>query len=162
MENPHKTIVAIAGSAIFFYLTYMASKAKKRLWLALLLVGIAAFVISMALLWRDNTASEDTDALSTWAAAVFLSIAVAGPGLLAKAVFANLVPAEAHAKNRRRLLREITRAEAIRKKAAEELRQMESWRSWYLQEANRMRSIYTLAYNEARAKKTRVVENPYA
>jgi|GEM_PF-2864580 len=29
MENPHKTIVAIAGSAIFFYLTYLASKGPR-------------------------------------------------------------------------------------------------------------------------------------
>ena len=29
MENPHRTIVAIAGSAIFFYLTYVASKGAR-------------------------------------------------------------------------------------------------------------------------------------
>lgn len=167
MENPHKTIVAIGGSAIFFALSYMASKATKRIWFALLLIGITLFVISIAVLWQDNTASEDTSKLANWASAVFLSIAVAGPGLLAKVVFANLVPAEAHAKNRRRLLREIKRAESIRQKAAEKLRRLRDWHSWYVQEANRMRNIYTLAYQEARAKNTRTaktrvaVENPY-
>ena len=160
MEHPHKTIVAIGGSAIFFALTYMASKAKKRIWFALLLIGITAFVISMALLWRDNTTSEDTSMLANWASAIFLSIAVAGPGLLAKAVFANLVPAEAHAKNRRRLLREIKRAQSVREQAAEEIRLLQNWHSWYVQEANRMRSIYTLAYHEAGGKKT-MTENPY-
>lgn len=29
MENPHKTIVAIAGSAIFFYLAHLASKGAR-------------------------------------------------------------------------------------------------------------------------------------
>lgn len=29
MENPHRTIVAIAGACIFFYLTYYASKGAK-------------------------------------------------------------------------------------------------------------------------------------
>jgi len=166
MENPHKTVVAIAGSAIFFYLTHMASRTAIRLWLAPLLVAVV-FVISMGVLWLENTASEDTSTLANWASAIFLSIAVAGPGLLAKAVFANLVPAEAHAKNRRRLLREIQRAEAIRQKAVDGIRQIQNWRSWYVQEANRMRNIYTLAYQEARAKNTRTaktrvaVENPY-
>jgi hypothetical protein len=138
----------------------------KRLLYYLLLVIIALLVISMALLWRDNTQSEDTSTLANWASAIFLSIAVAGPGLLAKAVFMLLVPAEAHAKNRRRLLREIKRAETVRKAAAEKIQHIENWRSWHRQEANRMRSIYTLAYQEARAKthgrRTRVnVENPY-
>jgi hypothetical protein len=167
MENPHKTVVAIAGSAIFFYLTHMVSKAATRLWLAPLLIAIV-FVISMGVLWLENTASEDTSMLANWASAIFLSIAVAGPGLLAKAVFANLVPAEAHAKNRRRLLREIRRAEALRQKAAAEIRTIQNWRSWYVQEANRMRSIYTLAYREASGRSTSTtqprehqVENPY-
>jgi hypothetical protein len=128
----------------------------------IVLVVIALLVISTALLWRDNTASEDTDTLTTWASAIFLSIAVTGPGLLAKAVFALLVPAEAHAKNRRRLLREIKRAETIRQKAAEKLQRLQDWHSWYVQEANRMHSIYLLAYHEARAKNARTrVENPY-
>lgn len=166
MENPNKTIVAIAGSAIFFYLTHMASKARKRIWFALLLILIAVFVVSMALLWQDNTASEDTSTLANWASAIFLSITVAGPGLLAKAVFEHLVPAEAHAKNRRRLLREIKRAEAIRQKAVDAIRQIQNWHSWYVQEANRMRSIYTLAYREASGKSPNTthpgkVENPY-
>jgi len=159
MENPHKTVVAIAGSAIFFYLTHMASKATKRFWLAPLLIAVV-FVISMGMLWLENTASEDTSTLANWASAIFLSIAVAGPGLLAKAVFANLVPAEAHAKNRRRLLREIKRAQSVRQQAAEEIRLLQNWHSWYVQEANRMRSIYTLAYREAGGKKT-MTENPY-
>jgi hypothetical protein len=30
MENPHRTIVAIAGACIFFYLTYLASKGAKK------------------------------------------------------------------------------------------------------------------------------------
>jgi len=30
MENPHRTIVAIAGACIFFYLTYLASKGAKE------------------------------------------------------------------------------------------------------------------------------------
>lgn len=126
----------------------------KRLLYYLLLVIIALLVISMALLWRDNTQTEDTSALANWASAIFLSIAVAGPGLLAKAVFALLVPAEAHAKNRRRLLREIKRAETARKAAADEIQRIENWHSWYVQEANRMRSIYTLAYREASGKNT--------
>lgn len=29
MENPHRTIVAIAGACIFFYLTFLASKGAK-------------------------------------------------------------------------------------------------------------------------------------
>lgn len=162
MEPPSKTLVAIAGSAIFFSLTHMASKAKSRVWFAVLLLGSAAFVLSMALLWRDNTASEDTDALTSWAAAIFLAIAVAGPGLLAKTVFASLVLAEMHAKERRRLLREIKHAEAIKEQAVTAIRHIQNWTSWHRQESNRMRSIYTLAYQEARAQRTRVgVENPY-
>jgi hypothetical protein len=163
MENPHKTVVAIAGSAIFFYLTHRASKIATRLRLAPLMVAIV-FVLSMGVLWLENTASEDTSTLANWASAIFLSIAVAGPGLLAKAVFAALVPAEAHAKNRRRLLREIKRAETVRQKAIDGIQQIETWHSWYVQEANRMRSIYTLAYREASGKNTareHKVENPY-
>lgn len=30
MENPHRTIVSIAGACIFFYLTYLASKGVKK------------------------------------------------------------------------------------------------------------------------------------
>jgi hypothetical protein len=117
-------------------------------------LSIAAFVISMALLWRDNVEGEDTTTLMSWASAIFLCATVIGPGLLAKSLFSMLVPAEAHAKNRRRLLREIKRAETVRKAAADEIRQIQNWHSWYVQEANRMRSIYTLAYHEASGKNT--------
>ena len=41
----------------------------KRLWCPLLLLSIAAFVISMALLWRDNVENDD---LVSWASAIFL------------------------------------------------------------------------------------------
>jgi len=139
----------------------------KRLLYPLLLVIIMLFVVSMALLWRENTQSEDTSTLANWASAIFLSMAVAGPGLLAKAVFALLVPAEAHAKNRRRLLREINRAEAARKEAAQQIHRLQDWHSWYVQEAQRMRAKYTLAYREVNAKNTtppaerKRVENPY-
>ena len=126
----------------------------KRLWYPLLLVSMVALVISMALLWRDNVENEDTSTLVSWASAIFLCATVIGPGLLAKSLFSMLVPAEAHAKNRRRLLREIKRAETARKAAAEAIQQIQNWHSWYVQEANRMRSIYTLAYYEARGKNT--------
>lgn len=138
----------------------------KRFWYAALLIGIALFVISMALLWRDNTASEDSDELTTWASAIFLVFVVCGPGLLAKQVFGMLVPVEELAKNRRRLLREIKRAEEIRVKAAAAKTRIQNWYAWYVQESSRMRSIYTLAYRETSGKNTtqsheHKVENPY-
>src|SRR5437667_12612529 len=105
---------------------------------------MVALVISMALLWRDTVEGEDTSTIVSWASAISLCATVIGPGLLAKSLFRILVPAEAHAKNRRRLLREIKRAETVRKAAAEEIRQIQNWHSWYVQEANRMHSIYRL------------------
>src|SRR5439155_1554028 len=94
----------------------------------------------------------DADTLTSWASAIFLVFVVCGPGLLAKSLFSLLVPAEAHAKNRRRLLREIKRAETVRMTAIHEIRLLQNWHSWYVQEANRMRAIYTLAYREASGK----------
>lgn len=129
-----------------------------RFWYYLLLIGIALFVLSMGLLWRDNTAAEDSNDLTSIAAAVFLVFVVCGPGLLAKQVFTLLVPVESHAKNRRRLLREIRKAELVRSKAAAAKAQVQNWYAWYLQESNRMRNIYLLAYREAGGTKQ---ENPY-
>lgn len=157
MQNPHRTIIAIAGASIFFYLTHVAAKAK-RLWFYALLVGIALFVGSMALLWRDNTATDDTDVLTSWASAIFLVFVVCGPGLVARKTFDVMVPVEELAKNRRRLLREIKRAEAARNNAVQEKSRLQTWYAWYVQESNRMRSIYMLAYKEAGGKG---VENPY-
>ena len=138
----------------------------KRFWYAALLIGIALFVGSMALLWRDNTASEDSDTLTTWASAIFLVFVVCGPGLVAKWVFGNLIPVEELAKNRRRLLRESKRAEDIRVKAVAAKTRIQNWYAWYVQESTRMRSIYTLAYREASGKSPNTtppgkVENPY-
>ena len=44
----------------------------KRLWCPLLLLSIAALVISMALLWRDNVENDDRSTLVSWASAIFL------------------------------------------------------------------------------------------
>lgn len=128
-----------------------------RLWYSLVLLTIALLVVSMAILWRDNTASEDTSTLTSWAGAIFLCAVVCGPGLLAKALFAQLVPAQAHAKNRRRLLREIKRAQTASSAAAARITNIQLWHSWWTQEANRMRNRYMLAYREARKN-----DNPYA
>jgi hypothetical protein len=130
----------------------------KRLWYYLLLTGIALFVLSMAVLWHDNTATEDTSPIATWAAAIFLAFMVCGPSLLAKQLFTLLVPVEALAKNRRRLKREIAKAEATQTKAKEEKTRIQSWHGWYVQESNKMRSIYLLNYKEAGGRKA---ENPY-
>lgn len=130
----------------------------KRFWYYALLIGIALFVMSMALLWRDNTASEDSNDLTNTASAVFLVFVVCGPGLLAKQVFGMLVPVEELAKNRRRLLREIKNAEAIRSSAVAAKTRLQTWYAWYVQESSRMRSIYLLAYKEAGGK---AKENPY-
>ena len=138
----------------------------KRFWYGALLIGIALFVGSMALLWRDNTASEDSDQLTTWASAVFLVFVVCGPGLVAKWVFGSLIPVEELAKNRRRLLRESRRAEELRAKAATAKARIQNWYAWYVQETTRMRNIYLLAYREASGKNTthrrdQRTENPY-
>lgn len=130
----------------------------KRLWYYLVLLVIALLVVSMAILWRDNTATEDTSTLTSWASAIFLCAVVCGPGLLAKALFAQLVPAQAHAKNRRRLLREIKRAQTASSAAAALIKNIQMWHSWWTQEAKRMRNLYSLAYREAGGKK----DNPYA
>ncbi len=130
----------------------------KRFWYYALLTGIALFVISMALLWRDNTATEDSDNLTNLASATFLVFVVCGPGLLAKQVFGMLVPVEELAKNRRRLLREIKNAEEIRSKAAATKARLQLAYHFYEQESTRMRSIYLLSYKEAGGKSK---ENPY-
>ncbi len=142
------------------------SRTMRRTIYYALIGGIVIFVMSMALLWRDNTASEDSDALTTWASAIFLVFVVCGPGLLAKQVFGMLVPVEELAKNRRRLLRESKRAEEIRVKAVAAKTRIQNWYAWYVQESGRMRSIYLLAYREASGKNTTrprelKVENPY-
>lgn len=142
------------------------SRTMRRVIYYALIVGIVIFVVSMALLWRDNTASEETDSLTNWASAIFLVFVVCGPGLLAEKVFATLVPVEELAKNRRRLLRERKRAEEIRVKAVAAKTRIQNWYAWYVQESSRMRSIYLLAYREASNKngtqsREQKVENPY-
>lgn len=129
-----------------------------RYWYYALLVAIALFVASMAVLWRDNTATDNTNDLTTWAATIFLLCVVCGPGLLAKQVFTLLVPVEQHAKNCRRLLREISRAETAREQAAATKTRIQTLFAWAGQEATRMRAIYLLNYKEAGGKKA---ENPY-
>lgn len=124
----------------------------------LLIIGIAVFVLSMALLWQDNTATDNANDLTSWAAATFLVFVVCGPGLLAKHIFTLLVPVEQHAKNRRRLQREIKHAEETRRGAAATKTRLQLVYAWYQQEAERMRSIYTLNYKEAGGRRA---ENPY-
>jgi hypothetical protein len=129
-----------------------------RYWYYALLLAIAAFVISMAVLWRDNTATDSKNDLTNWAATIFLLCVVCGPGLLAKQVFTLLVPVEQHAKNRRRLLREISRAETTREQAAATKTRIQLLRAWWEQERDCMHAIYMLNYKEAGGTKT---ENPY-
>lgn len=126
-------------------------------WYYLTLTAIALFVMSMAVLWHDNTATDDTSPIATWAAAIFLAFMVCGPSLLAKQLFTLLVPVERLAKNRRRLKREIAKTEGTRAKAKADKARIQSWHAWYEQESSRMRSIYMLKYKEAGGRKA----NPY-
>jgi len=163
MENPQRTIVAIAGSCILFYLTYHASKQavakKKSVWFYLLLVVIGLFIFAVALLRRDETTTDQSSAALNFASAIFMTVVTLGPGLLAKEVFAALIPILQLAKNRRRLRKEIKTAEEKRLRAVHKLDQLHLASEWWRQEAAQITAVYLLAYREAGG---RVVTNPYA
>jgi cell shape-determining protein MreC len=130
----------------------------KRFWYYGLLIAIALFVSSMAVLWRDNTASEDSNDLTSAASVVFLVFVVCGPGLLAKQVFGMLVPVEQYAKERRRLRAELKAVNAAHKEAEQAIKDIERLHNWYLGASKMMVHSYERAYNENASKPH---DNPY-
>ncbi|MGK2855971.1 MAG: hypothetical protein ACSLFQ_02065 [Thermoanaerobaculia bacterium] len=130
----------------------------KRIWYYGVLVAIALFVASMAVLWRDNTASAESDELTSAAATVFLVFIVCGPSLLAKQVFGMLGPVEQSSKERRRLRAKLKAITAEHREAKEAIGNIVHWHAWYVAEYEHMRNAYTRAYNENVGKPQ---ENPY-
>jgi|SRR5581483_5615283 len=132
---------------------------RKRSWsYYLLLIGIAAFVIAIGVLRHDETSTDDSSEVSNLASTTFMLICTLGPGVLAKELFARLVPVEQLAKNRRRLRRAIATAEAVQREAIRKREQLHLARDWYREEKDRIHANYTLAYREAGG----AVQNPYA